>query len=60
MYRKIIMDLLGDLGHTDQLYSTREENKVLQVKVKELIVPLHRSSGEGDCPWLQLDVWMDL
>ena len=50
-YRTIIMDLLGDLGHADQLYSTREENKVLQVKVKELTVPLHRSSRGGDCPW---------
>ena len=30
------MDLLGDLGANDQLISAREENKVLQARVKEL------------------------
>lgn len=29
------MDLLGDLGHGDQLTSARAENRVLQAKVKE-------------------------
>lgn len=41
------MDLLGDIGHADQLTSTREENKVLLSKVKELNFRIHELKAEN-------------
>lgn len=41
------MDLLGDIGHADQLTSTREENKVLLAKVKELNFRIHELKAEN-------------
>lgn len=41
------MDLLGDIGHADQLTSTREENKVLLAKVKELTLRIHELKAEN-------------
>ena len=42
------MDLLGDLGATDQLTSAREENKILQKKVEELKLKVRELSIENE------------
>jgi len=44
---KSSMDLLRDIGQADQLTSTREENRVLQAKVKELTVRVHELLAEN-------------
>ena len=41
------MDLLGDIGQEDQLTSAREENRVLQAKVKELTVRVHELNAKN-------------
>ena len=42
------MDLLDDIGHTDQLTSAREENKVLIAKVKDLTLRIHELQVENE------------
>ncbi|KAL3781158.1 hypothetical protein ACHAW5_001201 [Stephanodiscus triporus] len=42
------MDLLGDIGHADQLTSAREENNVLRAKVKELTIRIHQLCAENE------------
>lgn len=42
------MDLLGDLGASDQLTSAREENKVLQKKVNELKLKVRELTIENE------------
>ena len=51
------MDLLGDIGHADQLTSTREENKVLQAKVKELTVRVHELKAENATLKAEVEGW---
>ena len=41
------MDLLGDIGHEDQLTSTREENKVMLAKIKDLTLRVHELEAEN-------------
>mmetsp|Transcript_13871 Transcript_13871/g.25339 ORF Transcript_13871/g.25339 Transcript_13871/m.25339 type:complete len:452 (+) Transcript_13871:231-1586(+) len=53
------MDLLGDLGHADQLYSTREENKVLQAKVKELTVRVHELKSENEALKAEVELYRE-
>ncbi|KAL7540379.1 hypothetical protein ACHAXR_010073 [Thalassiosira sp. AJA248-18] len=51
------MDLLGDIGHADQLTSTREENKVLQAKVKELTVRVHELKSENEALKAEVELY---
>ncbi|KAL7460071.1 hypothetical protein ACHAXS_000540 [Conticribra weissflogii] len=51
------MDLLGDIGHADQLTSTREENRVLQAKVKELTVRVHELLAENQSLQAEVELY---
>jgi WD40 repeat protein len=42
------MDLVGDIGHADQLTSAREESKVLNAKVKELTLRIRELQCENE------------
>eukprot|EP00581_Thalassiosira_minuscula_P002417 CAMPEP_0183736320 /NCGR_PEP_ID=MMETSP0737-20130205/49026_1 /TAXON_ID=385413 /ORGANISM="Thalassiosira miniscula, Strain CCMP1093" /LENGTH=456 /DNA_ID=CAMNT_0025970287 /DNA_START=109 /DNA_END=1479 /DNA_ORIENTATION=+ len=53
------MDLLGDIGHADQLTSTREENKVLQAKVKELTVRVHELKAENEALKAEVEMYRE-
>mmetsp|Transcript_20031 Transcript_20031/g.43414 ORF Transcript_20031/g.43414 Transcript_20031/m.43414 type:complete len:454 (+) Transcript_20031:56-1417(+) len=51
------MDLLGDLGQTDQLTSTREENKILQAKVKEQKVLIITLKAENEALKAEVEMY---
>ncbi len=53
------MDLLGDIGHADQLTSTREENKVLLAKVKELSVRIHELNAENAALKVEVEMYRE-
>ncbi|KAL7552119.1 hypothetical protein ACHAWF_015337 [Thalassiosira exigua] len=55
----ITMDLLGDIGHTDQLTSAREENRVLQAKVKELAVRVHELKAENEALKAEVEMYRE-
>ena len=54
-----IMDLLGDIGHADQLTSTREENKVLLAKVKELSFRIHELMAENTALKAEVEMYRE-
>lgn len=51
------MDILGDIGQADQLTSTREENKVLQAKVKELTLRVHELKCENEALKAEVEIY---
>lgn len=51
------MDLLGDLGQADQLTSAREENKVLQAKVKEMTVSVIALKAENEALKAEVEMY---
>mmetsp|Transcript_5769 Transcript_5769/g.12693 ORF Transcript_5769/g.12693 Transcript_5769/m.12693 type:complete len:452 (+) Transcript_5769:74-1429(+) len=51
------MDLLGDIGQADQLTSAREENKILQAKVKELTVRVHELKAENEALKAEVEIY---
>lgn len=51
------MDLLDDIGHADQLTSAREENKVLNAKVKELTFRIHELQCENEALKAEVEVY---
>ena len=51
------MDLLADIGHADQLTSAREENRVLQSKVKELSVRVHELLAENQALKAEVEMY---
>eukprot|EP00804_Cyclotella_cryptica_P024726 CCRYP_001714-RA/>CCRYP_001714-RA protein AED:0.05 eAED:0.05 QI:21/1/1/1/1/1/3/569/332 len=53
------MDLLADIGHADQLTSAREENRVLQSKVKELSVRVHELLAENQALKAEVEIYRE-
>ncbi|KAL7518244.1 hypothetical protein ACHAWX_003092 [Stephanocyclus meneghinianus] len=53
------MDLLADIGHADQLNSAREENRVLQSKVKELSVRVHELLAENQALKAEVEIYRE-
>lgn len=53
------MDLLGDIGAADQLTSTREENRVLQAKVKELTLRVHELKAENEALKAEVEIYRE-
>ena len=51
------MDLLADIGQEDQLTSAREENRVLQAKVKELTVRVHELKAENAALLAEVEIY---
>jgi hypothetical protein len=51
------MDLLGDLGATDQLTSTRAENKLLKDKVNELSVQVNALRVENETLKAEVEIY---
>ena len=51
------MDLLGDIGQTDQLTSAREENRVLQCKVKEQALRIHQLLAENQALKAEVEIY---
>ena len=51
------MDLLADIGQADQLTSAREENRVLQSKVKELAVRVHELLAENQALKAEVEMY---
>ena len=51
------MELLGDVGHVDQLASAREENKVLRAKCKELAVRVHALQAENEALKAEVEIY---
>lgn len=51
------MDLLADIGQEDQLTSAREENRVLQAKVKELTVRVHELNAANAALLAEVEIY---
>ena len=51
------MDLLADIGQEDQLTSAREENRVLQAKVKELTVKVIELKAENAALFAEVEIY---
>lgn len=51
------MDLLGDLGHEDQLSAARAENTVLQAKVKELAERVKELAVENEALKAEVEIY---
>ena len=53
----VVMDLVGDIGHADQLTSAREESKVLNAKVKELTLRIRELQCENEALKAEVEVY---